>query len=75
MVEEFERVEEREEEEEVKDVCPLLSVAFRMLTPCLKEQCAWWGGKEYGCIVQALFEIASVADAIGTAADVLAAGD
>jgi len=39
--EEFEeRVEEREEPP--KDICPLLTIAFRTLYPCLRERCAWW---------------------------------
>jgi len=61
MAEELEEFEEREEVE-VKDVCPLLTIAFKMLTPCLKEKCAWWGGKDRGCAMLALFDLTTIAE-------------
>jgi hypothetical protein len=62
MVEEFERVEEREEEEEVKDVCPLLSIAFKVLYPCLKAQCKWWMGRN--CAIEALADITTMVEVL-----------
>jgi hypothetical protein len=62
--EEFEeRVEEREEE--LKDVCPLLTIAFRTFYPCLRERCAWWGGESRGCAILALFDLTTIAEVVG----------
>jgi hypothetical protein len=60
--EEFEERVESGEEEELKDICPLLTIAFKMLTPCLREKCAWWGGENRGCVVLALFDLATIAE-------------
>jgi hypothetical protein len=68
MAEEFEEKEEREEEE-LKDICPLLSIAFKMLTPCWKEKCAWWGGKDRGCAVLALLDLTTIAEVLEAAGD------
>jgi len=76
-----------EERVEKETICPLLSIAFKVLYPCLREKCAWWGGKENCCTVRALLDfiscmestiadgLASVAESLDAVADVLAAGD
>ena len=60
-----EELEREEREEEPKDVCPLLTIAFRTLYPCLRERCAWWGGESRGCAVLALFDLATIAEVVG----------
>ncbi|MCC6065896.1 MAG: hypothetical protein LM576_07935 [Thermofilum sp.] len=59
------RARQRVEEEELKDICPLLTIAFKMLTPCLREECAWWGGKNRGCAMLALLDLSVVAEVVG----------
>jgi hypothetical protein len=58
-----EGVEERTKE--VENVCPLLSIAFRVLYPCLRWKCAWWGGDRIGCAVLALLDLTSIAEVVG----------
>ena len=58
-----EEFEERVEEEP-KEVCPLLTIAFETLTPCLREKCAWWDEKR-GCVVLSLFDLATIAEVMG----------
>jgi hypothetical protein len=53
-------------EEEPKEVCPLLTIAFKMLTPCFHEKCAWWAGERVGCAVLALLDLTSIAEAMET---------
>jgi hypothetical protein len=59
MVEELEEIEEREEE--LQDICPLLTIAFKMPTPCLRE-CAWWGGENRGCALLSLLDLTAIAE-------------
>jgi hypothetical protein len=47
-----------------KEICPLLTIAFEALTPCLREECAWWDGKR-GCAVLSLFDLATIAEVMG----------